>query len=183
MSGPDDFRRTKSPCFQTTANPPSRSYSSLSHRGSQESNQPSPPSSPVQRSGSSWESPRSPFSRIFAPEYFRLCSLFVLMYAAHHHAPRWRANPVRGPWPGPVNRLRAVRAARAVRRREVDAAIRLGRQAHRSPRSSWTAPRGARSASMTGARRCSSGGDDRGPPKRAPVDGLHVPLTAALRWP
>jgi hypothetical protein len=33
----------------------------------------------------------------------------VPLYSARHHAPRWRANPVRGPWAGPVHRLRTVR--------------------------------------------------------------------------
>jgi hypothetical protein len=61
-----------------------------------------------------------------------LRSLFVLLYAPPIMPPRWRANPDRGPCPGPVCRLRAVRATRAVRRGEAHAAIRLGRQAHRS---------------------------------------------------
>jgi hypothetical protein len=42
----------------------------------------------------------------------------VLPYSARHHAPRWRANPVRSPCPGPHGRLPTLRAAEAVRRRE-----------------------------------------------------------------
>ena len=64
--------------------------------------------------------PRTWGSQIFAP----LCSHIL----SSHHAPRWRANPVRGPWSGPVYRLRTVRTTRAVRRREADEAKRSDRQ-------------------------------------------------------
>ena len=69
------------------------------------------------------------------------------------------------PWPAPGHRLRTIPTARAVRGRGTHPAIRLGRQAHRSAAGARRGlPQEAlRSASMTGARRCSRGGDDRDP--------------------
>jgi hypothetical protein len=120
--------------------------------------------------GGAWErgcpSPMGHLPLSFFAELFPIAFPLRSPVLCPHHVPRWRANPVRGPWPGPVYRLRTVRAARAIRRREADEATRSDRQAHRSaPRArGWLPQRGAlrrrhRSTSMTGARRCSSGDD------------------------